>query len=362
MPVGSSFETMKLAIIAITRNGARLGARLQKMAVDADLFVAEKFAMEAGAEARPFAGELREMVGENWRKYQGFVFVMATGIVVRVIAQHLEAKDRDPAVVVVDEAGKFAISFLSGHLGGANELARDVAGLLGGQAVITTATDVNELPCFDLLAKGEGWVIDDLNRVKCLNALLLAGDEIAVVDPSGRISTCFAGRGRLSFHANFVAALESGAAGFVFVTNRRLPPQTQAGNLLVLRPKNLVLGIGCNRGTTAEEIAEVVNAQLKQLFLSLRSVAVIGTAVAKKQEAGLLAFAERHGIPLRLFESAELNAVTVPSPPSAHAQGAIGANGVAEPAALLAAGSGRLLLKKVKSGNVTLAVAEILET
>jgi cobalt-precorrin 5A hydrolase len=349
---------MNLAIIAITRNGARLGARLKETAVDADLFVAEKFITEAGGPARPFAGELRAMVRENWRKYQGFVFVMAAGIVVRVIAPHLEAKDRDPAVVVVDEAGRFAISLLSGHLGGANELARGVAELLGGQAVITTATDVNELPCFDLLAKEEGWVIEDLDRVKSLNALLLAGEEIAVVDPSGRVTTHFAGRGRLSFHGNFVAALESGAAGFVFVTNRQLPPQAQAGNLLVLRPKNLVLGIGCNRGTTAEEIAEVVGAQLKHLFLSLRSVAVIGTAAAKREEAGLLAFAEKHGIPLRFFESDELNAVAVPSPPSAHALDAIGAAGVAEPAALLAAGSGRLLLKKVKSGNVTLAVAE----
>jgi cobalamin biosynthesis protein CbiG len=243
---------MKLAIIAITRNGTRLGARLQAMAVDADLFVAEKFVAEAGASARPFAGELREVVRENWRQYQGFVFVMATGIVVRLIAPHLEAKDRDPAVVVVDEAGRFAISLLSGHLGGANELARDVAELLGGQAVITTATDVNELPSFDLLAKEEGWGIDDLGRVKSLNALLLAGEEIAVVDPSGRVAARFAGRGRLSSHAHFAAALQSGAAGCVFVTNRQLPPQALAGTLLVLRPKNLVLGLGCNRGTPSQ--------------------------------------------------------------------------------------------------------------
>jgi cobalt-precorrin 5A hydrolase len=353
---------MNLAIIAITRNGARLGARLKQSAVDADLFVAEKFVAEAGATARPFAGELREVVRENWRQYQGFVFVMATGIVVRLIAPHLEAKDRDPAVVVVDEAGRFAISLLSGHLGGANELARDVAELLGGQAVITTATDVNELPSFDLLAKEEGWGIDDLGRVKSLNALLLAGEEIAVVDPSGRVAAHFAGRGRLSSHAHFAAALQSGAAGCVFVTNRQLPPQALAGNLLVLRPKNLVLGLGCNRGTTAGEISEVVAAQLKYLFLALGSVAAIGTAAAKRDEAGLLAFGEKHGIPLRFFTSEELNAVAVPSPPSGHALAAIGAHGVAEPAALLAAGSGRLLLKKVKSGNVTLAVAEILET
>ena len=349
---------MNLAIIAITRNGARLGAQLKEAAEDADLFVAAKFADEAGTLARPFSGPLRELVARLWQGYQGFVFIAATGIVVRMIAPHLAVKDKDPAVVVVDEAGRFAISLLSGHLGGANELAREVAELLGGQAVITTATDVNDLPSFDLLAQEEGWVIDDLGRVKSLNALLLAGEEIAVVDPSGRVAACFAGRGRLSFHVNFVTALRSGAAGFVFVTNRHLPPQVQDGNLLVLRPKNLVLGIGCNRGTAAEEIAEVVGAQLKHLFLSLRSVAAIGTAAAKREEAGLLAFAERHDIPLRFFASDELNAVAVPSPPSSHAMDAIGAVGVAEPAALLAAGSGRLLLKKVKSGNVTLAIAE----
>jgi len=350
---------MNLAIIAITRNGARLGARLKAEAVEADLFVPEKFAAEAGGAARPFAGELRALVGEAWRKYQGFVFIMAAGIVVRMIAPLLEAKDRDPAVVVLDEAGRFAVSLLSGHLGGANELAAEVAELLGGQAVITTATDVGGLPSFDLLAKQEGWRIDDLGRVKTLNALLLADEEIAVVDPSGRVAGLFAGRGRLSFHTNFVAALQSGASGFVFVTNRSLPPQARPEKLLVLRPQNLALGIGCNRGTSAEEIAEVVGAQLKHLFLALDSVAVIGSAAAKRDEAGLLAFAERHGIPLRFFAAEELNAVAVPSAPSSHALDAIGARGVAEPAALLAAGGGRLLLKKVKSGNVTLAVAEI---
>lgn len=349
---------MNLAIIAITRNGARLGARLKEAAEDADLFVAEKFADAAGAMARRFSGPLQDLVSRLWHGYQGFVFIAAAGIVVRMIAPHLAAKDTDPAVVVVDEAGRFAVSLLSGHLGGANDLAREVAELFGGQAVITTATDVNDLPSFDLLAKAEGWGIDDLGRVKSLNALLLAGEEIAVVDPSGRVAARFAGRGRLSFHVNFVAALRSGAAGFVFVTNRHLPPQVQDGHLLVLRPKNLALGIGCNRGTPAEEIAEVVGAQLKHLFLSLRSVAAIGTADAKRDEAGLLAFAEEHGIPLRFFASDELNAVVAPSPPSVHAMDAIGAFGVAEPAALLAAGSGRLLLKKVRSGNVTLAVAE----
>jgi len=351
---------MKTAILAITANGARLGARLKGGLPEAELFVAHNFAGVAGAGATPFTGSLRERLEELWPEYQGFVCIMATGIVVRLVAPLLQAKDRDPAVVVMDEAGRFAISLLSGHLGGANDLAARCAKLTGAREVITTATDVNDLPSFDTLAKDQGWVIDDLNQVKGLNALLLAGEKIAVVDPSNRVQATFAGRGKLSFHQTFVAALESNAAGFVFVTNRDLPPQVRAEKLLLLRPRNFTLGIGCNSGTSAEEIEAVVKSQLKLLFLSLRSVASIGTAAAKANEPGLLAFAASCNVELRCFPSADLNRVKVPSPPSSHALDAIGAAGVAEPAALLAAGPGsRLLLKKVKSGNVTLAVAAI---
>jgi cobalt-precorrin 5A hydrolase len=288
----------------------------------------------------------------------GLVCIMASGIVVRLVAPLLESKASDPAVVVMDEGGKFAISLLSGHLGGANELAERCAFVTGAREVITTATDVNGLPSFDLLAKEEGWIIEELGRIKILNGLLLDREEIAVVDPSGQVRIYFHGRGRLTFYDTYLEALQSGAKGFVFVTNRQLPTQVQSENLLILRPRNLFLGIGCNSGTTVEEIEGVVTANLKRLFLSRLSVAAIGTAAAKKDEPGLLAFADSLGLPLNSYESETLNGVVVPSPPSAHALSAIGAAGVAEPAALLASDGGRLLLKKIKSGNVTLAIAE----
>jgi cobalt-precorrin 5A hydrolase len=354
---------MKIAIIAITRNGAQLGTRLRDGFGSAELFVLQKYAGQAGKGAQPFTGELHDLVGKLWssadsKAYDGFVFIMATGIVVRLIAPLLTGKERDPAVVVMDDAGKFAISLISGHLGGANELARRCAFLTGAREVITTATDANCLPSFDMLARDEGWVIENLARVKTLNALLLDGEEIAVVDPTDRVRPYFHGTGKLTFHGNFVEALESPARGYLFVTNRHLPPQVQPERLLVLRPQNLVLGIGCNSGTDTTEIEEVVCSHLKRLFLSIKSVKCVATATAKRAEAGLLAFAEKWGMTVTFFESDQLNAVIVPSPPSSHAFEAIGATGVAEPAALLASSGGALLLKKVKSGNVTLAIAE----
>jgi len=349
---------MRIAIIAITRNGARLGARLKEGFAGSELFVLQKYAGQAGKGATLLTGELNELVRDLWPESGGLVFIMATGIVVRLIAPHLQGKERDPAVVVMDDAGKFAVSLLSGHLGGANELACKCAFLTGAREVITTATDANCLPSFDMLAREEGWVIDDICRVKTLNVLLLDDEEIAVVDPTGRVRPFFHGRGKLVFYDTFMDAFKSSAKGYLFVTNRHLPPQAQSGNLLVLRPKNLVLGIGCNSGTSPEEIEEVVSCNLKRIFLSLKSVRCIATASAKREEGGLLAFAAKWGTPLEFYSSDELNAVTVPSPPSPHALEAIGATGVAEPAALLASGNGSLLLKKVKSGNVTLAIAE----
>jgi len=351
---------MRIAVIAITRNGAQLGRRLRDGLAGASLYVSGRYAGKAGKERQTFdPADLKSLVPALWREYDGLVFIMATGIVVRMIAPLLESKESDPAVVVMDDAGRFAISLLSGHLGGANQLAERCAFICGGRAVITTATDVNQLPSFDMLAKEQGWAIDDISRVKQLNTLLLDGEEIAVVDPTGQTRSWFHGRGKLTFHDTMAAALDSGARGYLFVTNRHLPPRTQPDSLLVLRPRNLVLGVGCNRGTPAEEIDAFISAHLKRIFLSLKSVARIATASAKRDEAGLLAYAERHSLPLVFFESEALNSVTVPSPPSTHALAAIGAAGVAEPAAILASDGGTLLLKKVKSDNVTLAVAEM---
>lgn len=351
---------MRVAIVAITRNGALLGRKLAENLNGAQLYVSSRYAGQAGKGKRVFEpGELRGLLVSLWNEVDGFVLIMATGIVVRMIAPLLESKQSDPAVVSMDDAGRFSISLLSGHLGGANELAERCAFLSGARAVITTATDANDLPSFDMLAKEQGWVIEDISCVKTLNRLLLDDEEIAVVDPGGKTRCWFHGRGKLSFHDTFAEAMDSPARGFLFVTNRHLPPQAQPDNLLVLRPRNLVLGIGCNRGTSVDEIDAFVNAQLKRMFVSLKSVHCIASAAAKRDEEGLIAFAGRYEIPLEFFESEELNGVTCPTPPSEHALAAIGAAGVAEPSALLASGGGRLLLKKVKSENVTLAVAEM---
>lgn len=349
---------MKLAIIALTRNGARLGARLQAARPGAELFVFERFAAEGGAAATPFAGELKALIARLWPHYRGFAFIMATGIVVRMVAPHLGGKERDPAVVVFDETGRFAVSLLAGHLGGANRLAVELAAAVGGTPVITTATDVNGLTAWDEAARQTGLRIEPLVHIKNLNSLLLEGGRIALVDRRGRVAPFFANTPGIEAHATFAAALQSGASGLVFVTHRLLPDLDRRPNLLALRPPDLVVGIGCNRGATADEIEAAVAGELGRAFLAFASIGRVASIEEKAGEPGLLEFAARHALPLTFFTAEQLNAVAAPSPASAHALEAVGARGVCEPAAILAAGGGPLLITKKKCGNVTVAVAE----
>jgi cobalt-precorrin 5A hydrolase len=352
---------MTLAIIAITRNGARLGARLQANSPAAQLFVLERFAADGGPTATPFSGELKGLVARLWGSCQGFAFIMATGIVVRVVAPHLAGKGADPAVVVLDESGRFAVSLLAGHLGGANCLAVELAAAVGGTPVITTATDVNGLTAWDEAARQAGLRVEPLAHIKHLNSLLLEGGRIALVDRRGRVAPWFANTPGVELHATFTAALQSGATGQVFVTHSLLPELDRRPQLLALRPPDLVVGIGCNRGTSADEIEAVVAGELGRAFLAFASIGRLASVQEKADEAGLLEFAARHALPVEFFTATALNTVTGPSPESPYALEAVGARGVCEPAAILAAAGGPLLITKKKCGNVTVAVAERLE-
>ena len=346
----------KTAIVAITPGGAALARQLGQALPQAAVHLPA--GLRAADGCRYFEEPTGELLPRLFTAGLDLVCIMAAGIVMRVLAPHLRGKAVDPAVVVMDEAGCFAVSLLSGHLGGANALAGKLARLSGGRAVITTATDVNGLIAWDEAARRAGLGIEPLRQVRRLNSLLLRGEKIALVDRRGRIAGYFAEAPGVTLSATFAEAMQSGAAGVVFVTHRHIPRLNEQANLLVLRPRDLVLGIGCNRGTSAEEIGAAVAGVLAHAFLSSDSVACLATIDGKADEEGLNAFARRLELPIEYHSAEALNGVTPPTPPSRHALAAVGAQGVCEPAALLSAGTTTLLVKKRKRGNVTVAVAE----
>ncbi len=304
-------------------------------------------------------GAFGRVVTENWKRFSGHIFVMATGIVVRRIAPLLEHKTRDPAVVVCDEKGEFAISLLSGHIGGANRLARRLAAVLGGRAVITTATDVQGLPAIDELAVRCGCRIINPAVIKKINTLLLARRPLLLCGTRfwrERLALLLPGRpvcGEEEF-SRPVAEIAGGVAIDMPDADELYPGRP----FLHLESPRLVLGIGCRRGTPAYEIAEAVTAVLRESGLDRRRLAAIATAELKADESGLLEFGRRWELPFFFYHAEELAAVPVPSP-SERVREVTGSPSVCEAAARLA-GGGPLLVGKRKFPRVTVALGVVL--
>jgi cobalt-precorrin 5A hydrolase len=209
-----------------------------------------------GAREAIYFPRLLEVVAKNFFQYPNHIFIAAAGIVVRAISPHLKSKDRDPAVIVLDQEGKYVISLLSGHLGGANDLARKVAPLTGGEAVITTATDTAGVPSMDLLAKEKGLAIFNLEAVKSVNMALLMGETIQIFDPEDHLGLKTI---RIWRDAPWCGCINEDQwrkeSPGVWVTWKNEKSESPS-NRLILHPKCLVAGVGCNRGTGSREILD----------------------------------------------------------------------------------------------------------
>ncbi len=371
-------DTMKLAVLALTRHGVSLAMHIRDRFPRAVCHVParHRFAVAMGAVGFDRIGEALSGI---WREVDGLVCVMATGIVVRHVAPLLEHKATDPAVVVLDEKGHYVISLLSGHLGGANALAREVAAITGGQAVITTASDVRERPSLDLIAREKGLQVENLEVLSRVAGSILDDESFWVFDPYGIISRELEGLNGAVFLPEAPRSLRDvelflsrHQAGRQNLDSPESPPdqsppdlagvwaseKNPPGDLLcvILRPRNLVVGVGCNRGTPAGEIWGLMESVFGREGLSVLSIRNLASIDIKCDEKGLLEVAERLEKPLNFYSSGELAAVQVPNPSDTVAK-YVGAQSVCEATALLSANTRNLLVTKEKTKNVTLAVA-----
>ena len=337
---------MKTAVVALTAKATQLAADLAP-AIQADLHVQEKHSeLVAGAAAVFYRPPLGEHVRHLFAAYRGIVFVMASGIVVRYIAPLLRSKLDDPAVVVVDEAGRHAISLLSGHLGGANELAAKVAAAIGAEPVITTATDLASLTAPDVLARRNRCTIGNPALIKTLNAALLAGETLSLFTPFP-----VAGPPPARYRLN---PPHPGEFNLV-LNSRRTEPLT--GQTLYLRPRHLVLGVGCRRGAGQGVIEAALTDLLDEHGLCRDSLHKVASIDLKADEPGLLALAAGLGVPLLTYSAAELAAMPGTLADSSFVREVTGTGNVCEAAALAAAApGGELLVPKTAGRGVTLAV------
>lgn len=343
---------VRIACYALTTQGVELlrslRPKLEELA-SMDCFVPERWAEtpEHGFSL------LHQAVLQNFHRYQAHIFVAAAGIVVRSIAPLLEHKSTDPCVVVCDQKGTFAISLLSGHWGGGNALARQVAQFLGGTAVITTATDTEELPSLDTIAQQAGCHIVDWDKVKNVNAALLAGQTVQVFDPLQVLS--------LGHNPHFVDVKPPNINITAPTVSAHWRHVDAGQNLLRLAIPALHVGVGCRRHVSADDILQAVRTTLLDAGLEPLSISRLASVNAKQDEAGLLECAKHLHVPVVFYSPEELAEAPAPTP-SAMAAHIFGVDtiSVCEGAALLSAGGDEslLLLRKVKYGDtITVAVA-----
>ncbi|TQR38669.1 cobalt-precorrin 5A hydrolase [Brevibacillus brevis] len=350
------------AIVAITKHGVEMARDLAQKFPGTDLYYMSKF--ERGdEEARGiqlFSNSVRMLFPALWPAYKGLIIIISLGAVIRMIAPLLEDKKKDPGVVVVDDRGENVISVLSGHLGGANELAREVAAVMGARPIITTASDVQKTIPVDLFGRRFGWEWDSAEKLTPVSASVVNEERVAVINESGERDWWMHETPMppsIKEYATIAEAQADQPQAALVVSHRLLTPEEQSilDNGVLYRPKVIVLGMGCNRGTSAEEIEAVIKETLDELQFSIKSVKALATIELKKDEPGLIAVCEKYGWPFVWYSPEELNQVEI-SDPSDTVFKFTGAYGVSEPAAKLYAGAGELVLTKKKSGNTTISV------
>lgn len=334
---------MTVRIISYTARGEETARRvknaLERAGHDCRSFASEKF--------RKPGDELLTVSAVEWAK-EGFqtadalVFVCAAGIAVRAIAPWVKSKTTDPAVLVLDELGIFAIPLLSGHIGGANALAKTVSDAIGATPVVTTATDLSGLFAVDVFAAKNRLTITDMTLAKEISAALLAGEPVG-------FSSDLPVSGRLPDGLTLGDAL----IGVCISREAKQPyPKT-----LRLIPKRFAVGVGCRKGKDAESIDTFIRAALDHAGVSIDEVLCLASIDLKKDEPGLIAFAESNRLPFAVWTAEELNALSGDFSGSAFVKETTGTDCVSERAAVKACG-GELTVRKIAKDGMTFALAE----
>lgn len=289
-------------------------------------------------------GNLQECVAQHFTQSDALIFVGACGIAVRAIAPLVKDKRRDPAVIVMDDRGTFAIPLLSGHIGGANALARYLAEHTGAMAVITTATDVNGRFSVDAWAARQGLWISDMEIARRFSADIL--DKKMPVHSEFPIV------------GNFPAGTYDGVDGNcgVVIACRDMRPFEQT---LLLVPKILHVGIGCKRGTPSAKIRFAVEKALRSGHYLKQAVRDVGTIDIKSDEPGLIEFCTGESWKLRCFSAQNLRNCPGHFNGSAFVERTVGVDNVCERSAACAAGPGaQIVVQKLCADGVTVAIAQ----
>ena len=366
---------MKISIISFSRSGYRIGEMLSwflgeggheveaftkskytKKILDESQVEADDKAFRNVKEfAKPIDSSLRDWTGRRFAESDAIIFIGACGIAVRSIAPFVSSKKTDPAVVVIDEQGKFAISLLSGHIGGANELTEEISNLLHATPVITTATDINNKFAVDVFAKTNGCYISDMTMAKEISAALVNGNSVGFASDFPWVGEIPKELQLLDEEDETKEKPEMG----IYVTNSYL--KHPFVHTLYLVPKIITLGVGCKKDTPAETVEKVVRKACDELLIPSVSMELVTSIDLKKEAQGILEYCKERNLPFETYSAEQLKEVEGSFAESKFVEETTGVDNVCERSAILGSSKhgekSNLILRKYAEDGVTAALA-----
>ncbi|MDF2519820.1 MAG: cbiG [Clostridia bacterium] len=318
---------MKLACIAFTHEGMLIAERIKEwQGFEVDVFGKDSY---------------KQHLGRIFKAYKGVVFIGSTGIAVRLCAPYLVHKTIDPAVVVIDDLGRYCISLVSGHLGGANSLACRLSDLLGCQPIITTASDGRNIEAVDIFAMRNDLYIENLEDAKKITAFMVAGKRVKLDSEQ-------------PIELNYHNLADADYDGVIFVSTRENVSSCKP--YCILRPKNIYVGIGCRRGKHKDEILKAIREVFKVNNLCLSCIKALATVDVKRDEEGIIEACKELECKMLVIGREEIGRVEDQFSPSRFVKSAIGVSSVCEPCAYLA--GGEIIVSKTAINGITIAVSK----
>ncbi len=349
---------MRISIIAFTERGGRLCTTIaEKLNLAGEMTLAYGLGSAGQCDLIPCSGGLSKWTKEAFESSDALVFVGATGIAVRAIAPYIKSKDVDPAVITVDEMGHFVISLLSGHIGGANELAKLIAEKIGAQPVVSTATDLNSAFAVDVWAVKNMLTIDSLKAAKQVSADVLNHRNIYLYSEynlGGQIPENIQQVDAITLKEK----INQGDTCIVISEKKLSSLKGHEKTLLQLIPKSIYVGMGCRKDTGFKPVNDLYSKALDICGIRPEAVCSINSIDLKAQEKALIKLSEKNGVPFRTYSGEELMALEGEFTTSDFVKNITGVDNVCERSAVLAAGEGAtLVLDKTSTGGVTIALA-----
>lgn len=354
---------MKIATWSITKAGGISSLKITK-SIGGDNYTLEKFKIPNTKNFTNLSQELEK----SFFLYDAHIFIMATGIVIRTIAPFISTKDKDPAIVVVDENLTFSISLLSGHIGGANNLAKTLEERLGLTAIITTSSDITGKIAVDSLSEKLKCKMRSLEEAKRVTSLIVQGEPILLslpknikveksVESNIENNNESENKRKNEIEANNEINLgkknKNGYSGLIFVSNKAKVEVTQ------LYPQNIILGIGCRKGIEVEKVLLAIHKALDSVNISIKSLKHISSIELKKDEFALNEIARMFNIPFVIVEAEKIKLCNICFKGSDFVKNSVGVSSVSAPCAFLSSSQkGSFLLEKYICDGVTISIYE----